>query len=136
MLIPFVIVTHGKMAPGLLDAVRMITGIEEGLYAVSLNEEDDVEGLMGRIDDCLESLDPQQGAMLFVDLYGASPFNASARLALSSSRDIEVITGVNLPMLVELVMQREDLSLSELAEMAVEVGPEGIRRLLDTLPRN
>lgn len=136
MLIPFVIVTHGKMAPGLLDAVRMITGIEEGLYAVSLNEEDDVEGLMGRIDDCLESLDPLQGAMLFVDLYGASPFNASARLALSSSRDIEVITGVNLPMLVELVMQREDLSLSELAEMAVEVGPEGIRRLLDTLPKN
>lgn len=135
-MIPFVIVTHGKMAPGLLDAVRMITGIEEGLYAVSLNEEDDVEGLMGRIDDCLESLDPLQGAMLFVDLYGASPFNASARLALSSSRDIEVITGVNLPMLVELVMQREDLSLSELAEMAVEVGPEGIRRLLDTLPKN
>lgn len=132
-MVGLVIVTHGKMAAGLLDAVRMITGIEEGLEAIGLKEEDDVEGLMGRIEDCVNSLDRGQGVILFVDLYGASPFNASARLALSSSRDIEVITGVNLPMLVELVMQREDLSLSELAKMAVEVGGTGICRLSDSL---
>ena len=135
-MVGFVIVTHGKMAEGMLDAVRMITGIHDGLGAVGLNEEDDVEGLIDRISACLQSLDHDQGILLFVDLFGASPFNASARLALRSDAPAEVVTGVNLPMLVELVMQREDLTLNELAEMALEVGPAGISRLSETLPKS
>jgi PTS system mannose-specific IIA component len=130
-----VIVSHGDMADGLLDAARMIVGEQDGLATVSLREMDAVEGLMERVAAAIEKVDGGDGVLVLVDLFGASPFNASARLAMQGDSHMEVISGVSLPMLVELMVQREGESLEKLVQVALEAGTSGVRTLSQTLNR-
>jgi PTS system mannose-specific IIA component len=131
-LVGIVVVCHGEMGDGLLDAARMIVGKQDGIVAVNLREEDSVESLMDRIAAAIEEVDSGDGILILVDVFGASPFNASARLAVQRDQ-IEVISGVSLPMLLELAVQREGQSLAELVEVAREAGVSGIRTLSETL---
>lgn len=128
------IVCHGEMAEGMLDAARMIVGKQDGIVAVNLREEDSVESLMDRIAAAIEEVDHGDGVLILVDVFGASPFNASARLAVQRDQ-IEVISGVSLPMLLELAVQREGQSLTKLVEVAREAGMSGIRTLSETLDK-
>jgi mannose/fructose/sorbose-specific phosphotransferase system IIA component len=131
-LVGIVIVTHGAMTDGLLDAAHMIVGEQEGMAGVALKESDDIESLMERVAAAVEEVDAGDGVLVLVDVFGASPFNASARLAMT--RDgMEVLTGVSLPMLLELMVQREDQGLQELVEIAREAGTSGIRTLSEAL---
>jgi PTS system mannose-specific IIA component len=120
------------MAEGMIDAARMIVGDMEGVISVSLKEMDSVEGLMGRIETALIDVDKGDGALILVDAFGASPFNASARLAMNH-KNIEVITGMNLPMLLELAVQREGQDLATVTQIALEAGTTSIRTLSQTL---
>jgi PTS system mannose-specific IIA component len=131
-MIGIVLVSHGEMALGMLDAARMIVGEQERTLAVSLNEMDDVEGLMDRIAAAVDEVDMGDGVLLLVDAFGASPFNASARLAMQR-KNTEVITGMNLPMLLELAVQRDGQSLDGLVKIALEAGKSSIRTLTETL---
>jgi PTS system mannose-specific IIA component len=120
------------MAEGMIDAARMIVGKMEGVISVSLKEKDSIEDLMGRIEVALNDVDKGDGILILVDAFGASPFNASARLAMSR-KNIEVITGMNLPMLLELAVQRQGQDLATVAQIALEAGTTGIRTLSQTL---
>jgi mannose/fructose/sorbose-specific phosphotransferase system IIA component len=131
-LVGIVVVTHGAMTEGLLDATRMIVGPQEGLAGVALQESDDIESLMERVATAVEGVDAGDGVLILVDVFGASPFNASARLAMTRP-GIEVLSGVSLPMLLELMVQRDDESLDELVDIAREAGTSGIRTLSETL---
>jgi PTS system mannose-specific IIA component len=129
-MIGLVLVCHGKMAEGLIDALQLITGEQKAVRGVGLFETEGPEDLMSKIQTAMDEVDGGDGVLILVDLFGASPFNASARLALSSpEKKVEVVTGLNLPMLVELVTQLDGLSLAEAVETALRVGPEGIRSL-------
>ena len=134
-MVGIVIVSHGDMADGLLDAAHMIVGEQEGLATVSLREMDAVEGLMERVATAIQKVDAGDGVLVLVDLFGASPFNASARLAMQGDSNMEVISGVSLPMLVELMVQREGESLEKLVQVALEAGTSGVRTLSQTLNR-
>ncbi|UCC77407.1 MAG: PTS sugar transporter subunit IIA [Anaerolineales bacterium] len=134
-MVGIVIVSHGDMADGLLDAARMIVGEQDGLATVSLREMDAVEGLTERVAAAIEKVDGGDGVLVLVDLFGASPFNASARLAMQGDSNMEVISGVSLPMLVELMVQREGESLEKLVQVALEAGTSGVRTLSQTLNR-
>ena len=128
------VVAHGEMASGLLDAARMIVGDQEALLALSLQEMEDVEGLMAKVEGAISQVDTGEGVLVLVDLPGASPFNASARIAMQ--RDgIAVVTGVNLPMLAELLVMREGSSLEELVGIAKEAGISGVRTLSEILEK-
>jgi len=131
-LVGIVIVSHGEMADGMLDAARMIVGEQEGIATVSLKEMDDVEGLTERVDAAITQVNAGEGVLVMVDLFGASPFNASTRLAMERD-DIEVITGMSLPMLVEVAVQRDGADLQQLVHIAREAGTSGVRTLSDTL---
>ena len=129
-MIGLVLVSHGKMTEGMLDAMQMIVGEQEAVRGIGLFETESVEDLMAKIQQAVAETDSGEGVLILVDLFGASPFNASARLALSSpGKLLEVVTGLNLPMLVELVAQREGLSLNEAVDLVLKVGTEGIRQL-------
>jgi mannose PTS system EIIA component len=134
-LVGIVLVSHGNMAEGMIDAARMIVGEMEGVLAVSLQEMDAIEDLMGRIDAALSEVDTGDGALILVDAFGASPFNASARLALQREKT-EVITGMNLPMLLELAVQRQDQDLEAVTQIAFEAGSTSIRTLSQTMKKN
>lgn len=131
-MVGIVVVSHGNMAEGMIDAARMIVGNMESVVTVSLQESDAVEDLMGRIEAALTEVDKGDGALILVDAFGASPFNASARLALSR-KNVEVISGMNLPMLLELAVQREGQDLGAVTQLALETGTTSIRSLSQTM---
>lgn len=131
-MVGIVIVSHGAMANGMLDAARMIVGEQEGMLAVSLEEMEDVEGLIEKIAAAVEKVDTGEGVLVLVDVFGASPFNASARLTLTRDK-MDVITGMNLPMLLELAIHRQGSSLDELVKIALEAGSSSIKTLSETL---
>lgn len=126
------VVSHGEMANGMLDAARMIIGEQEGIIPVPLGEADDVEGLRQRIEAALQQADRGDGVLILVDLFGATPFNVSARIALARDH-IEVISGVNLPMLLEVALQRQAQDFNKLIEIAKEAGKSSIRTLSESL---
>jgi len=129
------VVSHGSMAQGMLEAARMIVGEMEGILAVSLQEADAVENLMDRISESINSVDTGDGVLILVDVFGASPFNASARLAMVRDK-IEVISGVNLPMLLEIAIQQSEEDLDALVQTALNAGSSSIRTLSQTLKKD
>jgi mannose PTS system EIIA component len=133
-MISIVVVTHGNMAEGLLHAARMIIGEIPVVTAVSLQENQGITGLEVDLQNAIQSVDQGQGVLILVDMLGASPFNFSAKVA-GNDPDIEVVTGVNLPMLLETLIQRDDLTLAELAATAVQSGRDSIHDLTTLLNR-
>lgn len=133
-MVGIVVVSHGNMAEGMIDAARMIVGEMEGVATVSLKESDAVEDLISRIETAVDEVDQGEGALILVDAFGASPFNASARLAMNR-KNVEVVSGMNLPMLLELAVQREGQDLGAVTQIALETGAASIRTLSQTLNR-
>lgn len=127
-----VIVTHGEMAAGVIQAAEMIVGKKGALLPVHLLEMDDVEGLMDRIEKAIAQVESDQGAIVLVDLPGASPFNASARIAMQREK-LGIVTGVNLPMLAEILIKRDGSSLEELIDIAKNAGRNGVKDLSEIL---
>lgn len=127
-ILPVLLVGHGPLASGLLGAIEMIAGPQERLEVVQLEPEDDIEGVSGRLDAALEKLGVANDgdAVIFADLFGAAPANAAASL-LRHRPNIEIVAGMNLPMLLESLLGREGVRARELAQTAVEAGRESIR---------
>jgi mannose PTS system EIIA component len=132
-MIGIVLISHGRFAEGLLDAAEMIVGEMENVVCIGLEPMDDIDLLVERIQEAVNAVDIGDGALLMVDLFGASPFNASGRLALAQQDRLELITGMNLPMLVELLVQREGLSLKQASQIALDAGKSGVSRLSDKI---
>jgi PTS system mannose-specific IIA component len=133
-MIGIILVSHGGLAKGLLDALQMITGQQKAIASLALNETDAVDELVERIGTAVDQTAGKEGTLILVDVLGASPFNASARLALSRpTQKIDVITGMNLPMLIELVTQRENLTLEDAVAAACKSGSQGIVTLSDLM---
>jgi PTS system mannose-specific IIA component len=127
-MIGIIVITHGKLAEGFLDAARLIVGKQELVVSISLTEEDSVEWLQQQIEEAIVQIDQGDGILLLVDLPGATPFNISAQLALTREKT-KVITGVNLPMLLEVMLSREMASFDEAAIIAKDSGVVGIKML-------
>jgi mannose/fructose/sorbose-specific phosphotransferase system IIA component len=126
--LPVLLVGHGPLASGLLGAIEMIAGPQERLEVVQLQPEDDIEGVSSRVESALQKLGVAEDgeAIIFADLFGAAPANAAASL-LRHRPNIEIVAGMNLPMLLESLLGREGVSARELAQSAVEAGRESVR---------
>lgn len=129
-MVGMLIVTHGRLGEGLLDAMQMIAGPQEKVDFVSLKEGDSIDELKDKILNAVKTLDDGNGVLVFVDMFGASPSNAAAYLV---NENVEVITGVNLPMLLEIASFRESSSLQELAANAMSAGVESVKNLTQLL---
>ena len=125
-MIGIVVVTHGEFADGIASAVTLIAGPQEQFETVALREGDSIDGLKERIQTAIDKADTGSGSLLFVDMLGASPSNAAAYLVTDR---VEIIAGVNLPMILEILAVRGDMALAELAEMAMNAGKESIQSL-------
>ncbi|NLG95533.1 MAG: PTS sugar transporter subunit IIA [Acetomicrobium flavidum] len=129
-MVGMLIVTHGRLGEGLLDAMQMIAGPQERVEVISLKEGDSIDELKDKILNAVKTLDDGSGVLVFVDMFGASPSNAAAYLL---NENVEVITGVNLPMLLEIVSFRESSSLQELGANAMTAGVESVKNLTQLL---
>jgi len=119
------VVTHGRLAEELVNAVRTIVGSVDALEAVSIGWNDDVEESSRRIEAAANRVDCGQGVLLLTDMFGGTPTNLA--LSLHEQGRIEIVTGVNLPMLIKFANLREQLELQEAAERIAQQGREAIQ---------
>jgi PTS system mannose-specific IIA component/PTS system mannose-specific IIB component len=122
--IPIVVVGHGGFADGLRDAAEMIVGPQERLATVSLQPEDSPESVGERLRRALADLGSERGAVVLADLFGGSPANG-ALAAAANDDSLHLVTGVNLPMLLE-VLTSAGPDAASLAATALTAGTEGV----------
>lgn len=129
MTIAIVIGTHGWAAEQLLKTAEMLLGEQENIAWIDFVPGENAETLIEKYNAKLAGLDTQQGVLFFVDTWGGSPFNAASRIVVDKEH-YEVVAGVNIPMLVETLMARDDNpTFDELVAVAVETGREGVKAL-------
>ncbi len=113
-MIGVLIATHGEFGTALLDTLKMIIGETEGMVSVPLLSKDSPENLRMKMEKAVDQVDPKaQGALILVDMLGGTPFNVGIQLA--TTRNVKVITGVNLPMLIKVVSHRDETDLDALS---------------------
>ncbi|WPG19229.1 PTS mannose transporter subunit IIAB [Kosakonia cowanii] len=129
MTIAIVIGTHGWAAEQLLKTAEMLLGEQENVGWIDFVPGENAETLIEKYQAQLAKLDTNQGVLFLVDTWGGSPFNAASRIVVDKEH-YEVIAGVNIPMLVETLMARDDNpTFDELVALAVETGREGVKAL-------
>lgn len=129
MSISIIIGTHGTAAEQLLKTAEMLLGEQHNVGYIDFVPGENAETLIEKYQKCLSNLDTDDGIIFLVDTWGGSPFNAASRIAADKPNH-EVITGVNIPMLVETFMARDDNPpFDELVQTALETGREGVRAL-------
>ncbi|ELY2731430.1 PTS mannose transporter subunit IIAB [Cronobacter sakazakii] len=129
MTIAIVIGTHGWAAEQLLKTAQMLLGEQENVGWIDFVPGENAETLIEKYNAQLEKLDTSKGVVFLVDTWGGSPFNAASRIVVDKPH-YEVVAGVNIPMLVETLMARDDdPAFDELVAIAVETGREGVKAL-------
>ncbi|ORM75093.1 PTS mannose transporter subunit IIAB [Pantoea wallisii] len=129
MTIALVIGTHGWAAEQLLKTAEMLLGEQENVGWIDFVPGENAETLIEKYQARLAELDTSKGVLFLVDTWGGSPFNAASRIVVDKP-DYDVIAGVNIPMLVETLMGRDDdPTLEALIHIAVEAGREGVKAL-------
>lgn len=119
-----IIVCHGKMAEELLHALTIILGEAPNIEAISIGWYDDVEDSKKKINQSLRRVDQKNGAIIFTDMFGGTPSNLS--FSFLKDNRVEIITGVNLPMLIKFVSLQRSNSLKEVARKVVDQGKKNI----------
>lgn len=129
MTIAIVIGTHGWAGEQLLKTAEMLLGEQENVGWIDFVPGENAETLIEKYNAQLAKLDTSKGVLFLVDTWGGSPFNAASRIVVDKEH-YEVVAGVNIPMLVETFMARDDNpSFDELVALAVETGREGVKAL-------
>lgn len=126
-----IVTGHGEFAPGLSKALAMIAGTQENFQVIAFEEGLALDTYEENIRATLEGLLKEtEGVLIFTDLLGGTPFR-TAMMAASSFENVEVLTGTNLPMLIEIGLMRTfENDVKALATRAVEVGTEGIQHVV------
>jgi len=118
------IVTHGRLAIELLNAAEAIVGEVENVAAVSIGWHDDVDMARAMVEKAIQRVDSGAGVLILTDMFGGTPTNIASTF-LDESR-IEIVTGVNLPMLIKLTQLTDDVDLTSAARSVRETGRDNI----------
>lgn len=121
-----VVVSHGQVANELLAAAETVVGEVGHIRAVSIGWHDDVEMAKNEISRAINSVSDGNGVLVLTDMFGGTPTNISAMFI--KENEVEIITGVNLPMVIKLASQNKETTLTELAKEVEEQGKQAIYR--------
>jgi PTS system mannose-specific IIA component len=126
-----VIVTHGQLATELVSAAEMIVGEIDHITAVSIGWHDDVDVAREEVAQAIKRVGTAGGVILLTDMFGGTPTNIAATFLGEAS--VEVVTGVNLPMVIKLATQDREESLADLARRVRDEGQKQIYLASDIL---
>ena len=121
-----VIVSHGQVANELLAAAEAVVGDLSHIIAVSIGWHDDVELAKDEIARAVKTVSQGIGVLVMTDMFGGTPTNISAMFL--KENEVEIVTGVNLPMVIKLATYSEEMSLHDLAREVEEQGKQSIYR--------
>ena len=120
--------THGRFAEELVKSCEMICGEQKNVRAVTLVPGEGPDDVVKKYEAAIAELNCEGGVLFLNDLFGGSPYNAACRLVMANE-DYGIVTGVNLPMLIEMcsaqMMDEGTASIQDLMEKAVEAGKNG-----------
>lgn len=102
-----IVITHGKFASGLKDTLTMIAGEREGVYFVTFNPSDSVDEFDKRVKTIYRSIPKQEDVLFLGDLFGGTPTNVASRYYLKEPHRVQVVTGMNFPLLLSAALSRE-----------------------------
>lgn len=119
-----IIVSHGNLAEELLNALTIILGEAPNIESISIGWYDDVEDSKKKISLSLKRVDQKNGIIIFTDMFGGTPSNLS--FGFLKDNQVEIITGVNLPMLIKFVSLQRSNDLKDVARKVVEQGKKNI----------
>jgi PTS system mannose-specific IIA component len=123
-MVGLLLVSHGRLAESFLQVAEEILGPAEGVRVVSLAEPIDEEQVMEDIQRARKEIDQGQGFLILTDMFGGTPANLC--FSLLEDPMVEVLTGMNLPMILQILSSRKDTGLAELAGIAMRCGRENI----------
>ena len=124
-MIGMVLVTHGKLAEEFVHAMQHVVGRQDQVATVCIGPNDDMERRRRDIADGVAEVDSGDGAVILTDLFGGTPSNLA--ISIINETHVEVIAGVNLPMLIKLAVERGRTSLEQAAKLAQDAGRHYIR---------
>lgn len=126
VLMKVIVVSHGSYAKGLVDTAQMIAGEQKELEAFGLESEDSVDTLREKIRACIEQTSAGEEILVLTDLFYGSPFNVV--ISLMSEYDLYHVTGINLPLMMEVVMGRyAGKSAQQLCKDLLKAAPDTVK---------
>lgn len=123
-MIGLVLVTHGNLAREFVVAMEHVVGTQELIEAICIGPDDDMEERRADIAKAVEAVDSGNGVIVLTDLFGGTPSNLS--ISLMRPEEVEVIAGMNLPMLIRLASARQSMSVTDAIAAAREAGKKYI----------
>ena len=119
-MIGMVLVTHGRLAVEFVSALEHVVGAQRNICTVCIGAEDDMEQRRREILECVGRVDDGSGVVVLTDMFGGTPSNLA--ISILDKAQVEVIAGINLPMLIKLASMREKADLKKAVEAAQEAG--------------
>ena len=119
-MIGMVLVTHGRLAEEFVAALEHVVGPQKAVRAVCIGPSDDMEARRAEIIDSVGQVDEGDGVVVLTDMFGGTPSNLA--ISILDRANVEVIAGINLPMLIKLASARETSDLAEAVSLAQEAG--------------
>jgi PTS system mannose-specific IIA component len=119
-MIGLVLVTHGRLAEEFVSATEHVVGPQEAMRSICIGPDDDMERRRADILEAVDAVNQGDGVVVLTDMFGGTPSNLA--ISIMDKADVEVIAGVNLPMLIKLATVREDKGLAESVACAQEAG--------------
>ncbi len=132
-MIGVVVAAHGSLAQELVQTTGFIVGEQENVVALTVDPSRSVEEMKQAIKKAIKEVDTGDGILILTDMFGGTPANMS--LSFLEEGKVEVITGVNLPMLIRLSQCRESMTLAEAAQSIVEYARKSINQATQILNR-
>jgi len=131
-MIGILLITHGNLGPQFISTGKLIgLSSEEGLVALSIDPSESPEAAREKVAQSIKQVSRGDGVLILTDLFGGTPTNIS--LSFLEEGKVEVVTGLNLPMMIKAVNARTDHDLPSLARVASEAGKENIYRAEEVL---
>jgi PTS system mannose-specific IIA component len=119
-MIGMVLVTHGELATQFRAALEHVVGPQKQVATVSIGPEDDIERRRGDIVEAVSAVDTGSGVVLLTDMFGGTPSNLA--ISVMDGAHVEVVAGINLPMLIKLASVRDAASLEQAVIQAQDAG--------------
>jgi mannose PTS system EIIA component len=119
-MIGLILVTHGRLAEEFVSAMQHVVGRQDAVATVCIGPNDDMEARRQEIAAAIAAVDSGQGAIVLTDLFGGTPSNLA--ISLMKAGKVEVIAGINLPMLIRLAKARGCMGLAEAVSAARDAG--------------
>jgi PTS system mannose-specific IIA component len=126
-MIKIIIVAHGELARELLNSAEMIAGKQPNLFALNRGVQDSLANMQSKIDNLLKSVGDESGVLILSDMIGGTPCNAS--VPMCRTFNVEVLAGVNLPMVLSAVFSSK--TAKNAAELADKVAADGQKSIIN-----